>query len=287
MERLFYFLYQYRAFFTFIVLELFCAWLVVENNQYQGAKFFNSSNVFIGNLNASTQNVRDYFSLRETNTRLAEENAKLMEQLEKILKPNPLDTLGQALGIPDSARQDSIRINRFSFTSAKIVNNSVHMAKNYLTINKGNKDGIAPGMAVISPAGIVGKVKSASKHFSVVTSVLHRDVRVSAVLKRSNYFGTIQWDGLNPAFADLLYIPRHVNPLKGDTILTSGYNSIFPEGIMIGTIDKVTLRDEALFYDLRVRLSQDYRKLSYVIVVKSHLKQEQDSLEHTVNPMIQ
>lgn len=274
MERLFLFIYQYRSFFTFLVLEIICIWLLVQNNQYQGAKFFNSSNAVAANINARAQNFRDFLSLRETNQRLSEENALLKKKLEQ--RNQSLYTL--------NVREinDPVLINRFDFLSARVVNNSVHQFKNHLTINKGSEDGIEPGMAVISPDGIVGKVKITSDHFSVVTSLLNIDVLTSVQLKRTSHFGTVQWDGSNPDYINMLYVPRHVQPLVGDTILTSGYNSIYPEGIRVGTIEEVKLKDEALFYDLRVKLSQDFRKLTYVAVVKSNLKEEQETLEQTL-----
>jgi rod shape-determining protein MreC len=105
---------------------------------------------------------------------------------------------------------------------------------------------------------------------------------VSAVLKRTEHFGTVQWDGQDPDLVEFKYIPRHVDPAVGDSVITSGYNAVFPEGIMIGIIDEVNLSDEALFYDLKVRLSQDFRKLSFVTVIKNHRKPEQDSLEQII-----
>lgn len=274
MERLFFFVYQNRAFFTFLALELACAWLIVTNNQYQGAKFFNSSNGIVATMNNFSQGVRDYFQLREVNQMLAEQNAALKEQLSQHK---------QFVAAADSAGvvQDSSLLNQYGFESAKVVNNHVDFFKNYITIDKGRDKGLEPGMAVISPLGTVGKIKQVSSHFSVVTSLLHIDVMVSARLKRTEHFGTIQWDGQNPDIVQYKYIPRHVQPVVGDTVETSGF-SIFPEGIMIGTVAKVGLRDEALFYDLEVKLSQDFRKLSFVTIVRNNLKQERDSLEQTV-----
>jgi rod shape-determining protein MreC len=270
MERLFLFFYQYRAFFTFLVLEVVCAWLIIENNQYQSARFFNSSNSFVASLNSISQDVREYFLLKNINTTLAEENAHLKSQLEQY---------NQAQNILDKRLiQDSAMIRQYDFISAKVVNNSVDRMTNYLTINRGSEDGIRPGMAVISPLGVVGKIKAVSKHFSVVTSILHRDYRVSVLIKRTGDFGTALWDGTDPEYIDLNFVPRHVHPAVGDTIVTSGYNAIFPQGIMVGTIAEVN-ENETLFYDLKVRLSQDFRKLSFVEVVRSHLKHEQDSLE--------
>lgn len=268
------FIYQYRSFFTFLVLEIVCVWLLVQNNQYQGAKFFNSSNTLAGNINVRAQNFRDFLSLRETNQRLSEENALLKRKLEQ--RNQSLYSL--------NVREinDPVLINRFDFLSARVVNNSVHQFKNHLTINKGSKDGIEVGMAVISPDGAVGKIKATSDHFSVVTPLLNIDVMTSVQLKRTSHFGTVQWDGSNPDYINMLYVPRHVQPLVGDTIVTSGYNAIYPEGILVGTIAEVKLKDEALFHELKVKLSQDFRNLTYVAVVKSTLKEEQEALEQTI-----
>ena len=274
MERLFLFIYQYRSFFTFLVLEIVCVWLLVQNNQYQGAKFFNSSNSLAAGINNTSQNFRDFLSLRQTNQRLSEENAYLKRKLEQ--RNQSLYSLNVR------EIKDPVIINRFDFLSARVINNSVHQFKNHLTLNKGKKDGIAPGMAVISADGVVGKVKAVSDHFSVVTSLLNIDVLTSVQLKRTSHFGTVQWDGLSTEHINLLYVPRQVQPLVGDTIVTSGYNSIYPEGILIGIIDKVELKDEALFHNISIKLSQDFRKLSYVAVVKSNLKEEQEALEQLI-----
>lgn len=270
MQRLFLFFYQYRAFFTFLLLELVCAWLLIGNNAYQGARFFNSSNGLVASLNNVSQGVREYFLLRQVNSTLAEENAYLRSQFEALNQVRYIDSAPTVT--------DSTVVDQYDFESAKVVSNTVHRFTNFITINKGSDDGIEPGMAVISSLGAVGKVRTVSRHYSVVTSILHVDVQVSALLKRTGHFGTIQWDGVDPGIVKLKYIPRHVEPIRGDSVVTSGYNAVFPEGVMVGQIEEVTLTDE-LFYDLEVRLSQDFRKLSYVEVVKNSLKQELDSLQ--------
>lgn len=274
MERLLFFVYQYRAFFTFVVLEIFCLWLIVENNQYQGARFFNSSNAVVASINNFSQSVRDYFLLSQENEKLNQSNAELRRELEytRLLLQRKYP----------SEITDTLLTRRFDFISAKVVNNQVDRVKNFITINKGSADGIEPGMAVISPAGAVGKVKKVSPHYAVVTSVLHIDYMISAVLKKTNHFGTVQWNGLNPDYTKFKFIPRHVKPVVGDTVVTSGFSGIFPQGIMIGTISEVNLSPEALTYDLTVELSQDFRKLSFVSVVRSNLKQEAEDLEKQV-----
>ncbi|MCK6616026.1 MAG: rod shape-determining protein MreC [Cyclobacteriaceae bacterium] len=274
MERIFLFIYQYRAFFTFLVLELVAVWLFLQNNQYQGARFFNSANGVVAAINGFSKNMADYFSLRQTNQALAEENAMLRYELEK--RNRQLENI-------KSVTADSAIIRQYNFVSAKVVNNSVSRFTNFLTINKGSDDGLEPGMAVISQAGVVGKIKATSRHYSVVTSVLNVDVMISGVLKRTGHFGTVQWDGSNPDYIHLKYIPRHVKPVKGDTVITSGYSGVFPEGILIGTVSDVQLSQEAPFNLVIVKLAQDFRRLAWVTVVRNRLLPELDSLELRVS----
>jgi rod shape-determining protein MreC len=271
MERLLKFLYEYRAFFTFLFLELVSVWLVVENNQYQSTTYFNTSNQIAASIISTSQNIREYFSLRDINSDLALENSRLrkkLDQRDQILLTRELNFV-----------RDSAVINRFDFVSAKVVNNSTRYYKNFITINKGKEDGLQAGMAAISQLGAVGKVKSVSDHYAVLISLLNIDDQVSSVIKRTGHFGTVQWDGTDTRLIDLKYIPRHVELKVGDTIVTSGYNSVFPEGIVIGTINSFKLNEEAQFHTIKVALSQDFGKLSFVEVVKSHLKAEKDSLE--------
>ncbi|HRI78143.1 MAG TPA: rod shape-determining protein MreC [Cyclobacteriaceae bacterium] len=269
MQRLLNFFYEYRAFFTFLLLEVFCAWLLVENNQYQSTKFFNSSNQIAANIMGFSQSTREYFALRSINEELSRENAQLRTLIEQQ---------SQNLKIPGLKPDTSVR---YDFISAKVVNNSVAQFKNYITINQGEEAGLKPGMAAISTFGAVGKVKSVSDHFSVLISILNIDEQVSSLLKRTGNIGTIQWDGTDPRMVNLLYVPRHVQPMAGDTVVTSGYNAVFPEGVLVGIVQEVKLKEEALFYDIRVELAQDFRRLSFVKIVKSRRKAELDSLEQT------
>lgn len=271
MERLLKFLYEYRAFFTFLSLEIFCVWLVVENNQYQSTTYFNTSNSIAANIISTSQSIREYFSLRDINVDLANENSilkKKLDQRNQILYSIELTNF-----------KDAAIINRFDYVSAKVINNSTRYYKNFITINRGKNHGLQPGMAAISPLGAVGKIKSVSDHYAVIISLLNIDDQVSSLIKRTRHFGTVQWDGADPRIIDLKFIPRHVKLQVGDTIVTSGYNAVFPEGIFIGVIKNFKLNEEAQFHTIKVELSQDFGKLSFVEIIKSRLKQEKDSLE--------
>ncbi len=269
MERLLNFIFEYRAFFTFLLLELSCAWLVVENNQYQSTKYFISSNQIAANIIGFSQGVREYFSLRTINEELAAENANLRTQLER--KSQLREHLIQ--------NKDTARINQYEYVSAKVVGNSTSIYKNFITIDKGVVDGVVPGMAAISNLGAVGKVKSVSDHYAVLISLLNVDEQTSCVIKKTNQLGSVRWDGVDMRYSTLLFIPRHATPVIGDSVITSGYNAVFPDGILVGIIREVNLKEEAPFWDIRLELSQDFGRLSFVEIIKSRLKSEQDSLK--------
>lgn len=266
-------------------------YFIVNNNTYHQAAVINSSNRLVASVMNTSQGVTEYFTLAEVNKRLSEENAQLHEMLQNGIQPTDSiltkDSLALEALAEDSVnivstvrtRKDSLRMKQYIFIPAKVVSNSVYHAKNFVTIDKGSADGIEKDMGVISPDGIVGKVKDVSEHYAVVTSVLHTDMFVSALVKRSNTLGSIQWSGRSATTANLNDIPIHINIITGDTIVTSGYSGIYPPGTMIGTVSEVRPEEDAAFYDIDVNLSTAFQELSYVYVVKNRLRQEKDSLQ--------
>lgn len=278
MQRLFLFLYNYRAFLIFLFLEIICFWLIIQNNSYQGARLLNSSNSYVAGIMEFSGSVSDYFELGEVNRKLAAENAALRHELSQI---------DQSMHRLDLTRlRDLDFINKYTFISARVINNSTKRATNYITINRGSEDGIEPGMAVIDDYGVVGKVKSVSRRFSVITSILHTDMRISSLLRRTGDLCTTQWDGDDDAHSKVLFLPRHVSPEVGDTIVTSGYNAVFPSDIPVGVISEKHLEENSPWYDITIDLSADMNALSYVYLIKNTLKIEQDSLETTTGVTI-
>jgi rod shape-determining protein MreC len=174
---------------------------------------------------------------------------------------------------------DSTLKASFEFKGARVIANSLRYSQNYLTLNKGAKDGIKPGMGIFNSQGAVGRVKSVSENYSVAFSVLNTSLLISAKIKSSEVFGSVQWDGGNASEVQLLYIPRHVKASKGDTVITSGYNAVFPEGILIGQISKVEVnKKDPNYLALTIKLSTDFSKLTYVYLVENTQFQEIDSL---------
>jgi rod shape-determining protein MreC len=174
---------------------------------------------------------------------------------------------------------DSALESNFKLKGARVIANSLRFSQNYLTLYKGSKDGIKPGMGVFNSQGIVGRVKSVSENYAVAFSVLNTNLLISAKIKSSDVFGSIRWDGSNTSEVQLLYVPRHVKSSKGDTVISSGFNAVFPEGILIGKISKVEVnKTDPNYLALTVKLSTDFSKLTYVYLVENTRFQELDSL---------
>ena len=268
MQRIFLFLYRIRAFLLFVLLEAIAISLIVSNNSQQGSAFFNSSNELIGSVFQTQSNVVDYFSLASVNKSLMEKNAQLLSELEALRKP------ADSILIP----LDSALFATIQFKGAKVINNSLRLSQNHLTINKGSNHGVKSGMGVINEQGVVGRVKSVSRNFSTIISLLHTELLVSSKIESNDVFGSTKWDGLDPQQAKLLYVPRHVVVAIGDQVVTSGYNSIFPEGIPIGTVIEVKPGPDTNYLDITLKLDTDFSKISYVYLVESFQQQELDSL---------
>jgi rod shape-determining protein MreC len=268
MKSLFLFLYKFRAFITLILLEAFCAFLIIQNSQYHRALFFNSSNSTIGSILAVSKNITQYFNLIQINEELATDNAKLKNNLHAFEQ------------LPDSIRYDSTR--SLNFIKARVINNSVDLRHNMITIDVGENDGIRKDMAVIGGGGIIGKTLYVGKRFTLVRSLLNTSTMVSAKIKGKVNIGTVQWAGSDPYIVDLLYVPRHYLLSVGDTVLTNGYSGIFPEDIQIGTIYSIDLLNDVPFFNIKVKLVNDFYKLAYIEVAEVVHAPEIDSLQNMV-----
>ncbi|WP_423130545.1 rod shape-determining protein MreC [Gaoshiqia sp. Z1-71] len=259
MRSLFRFLARNYFFLLFLALESVCLVLIVNYNNYQKVQFLNSSNHLTAGIYESYHAVVNFFKLQKINAELAEDNARLKNQLQAYLTAD-------TARVSDYMTSDSIQ---YQFIPAKVVNNSVNKQYNYITLNKGRKHGIEPEMGIIGPDGIVGIITYVSDNYSTGPTLLNKRWRVSAKIKANNNFGSLAWDGMDNHHASLNEIPFHVEMLVGDTIVTSGFSSVFPEGMLIGYIDYFTHESGANFYDIDVRLSTNFMTLTHVQVVKN------------------
>lgn len=215
-------------------------------------------------------NITEYFSLKKANSQLATENAELLKKqlFSFIVTDNKTYTV-----------DDTLYRQQYHFITAKVISNSTNRINNYITLNKGYNSGIKKNMGVITTNGIVGIVKDVSANFSSVTSVLHSKSKISAKLKKGNNIGTIIWNGGDYTFVTLKDVPTHVKILPGDTVISSGYSLMFPEGIPIGKVHGFTVNKSKDFYEIQVKLFLDINNISYVYVVNNLLKEELSELE--------
>ena len=271
MRNIFLFIWKNHFFFLFALLEIVSLTLIVQHNDYQRSSFINRTNDFFASINQKVNGIYDYFNLKEINKQLAQENAIL--RAREINSFNLTDKKSFTIN-------DTIYRQEFTYVEAKVVNSSINRRKNFLTLNKGSKQGIKKDMGVISPLGVVGIVADVSPNYATVMSVLNIDTKISGKLKKSGQIGSVVWGGTNYRKGKLNDMPTHVVLLKGDTVVTSGFSAIFPEGIDIGYVLDYSLKDGEMFYDVDMAFAVDYNNLSYVYVVNNILKSEQKLLEN-------
>jgi rod shape-determining protein MreC len=262
-------IYSYNFFFLFLVFEGFSLYLIIQNNNFQRARFIEVSHKFSGSIYESMDNIKGYLALRENNRILALENAALK---------NKLATIRRIIREKKDTLIDTTYHQQYSYFSAKVINNTVSKQYNYITLNKGAVDGVKPDMAVITNTGIVGIVEGVSSNYSTVLPILNRNFKVSGKLKYNNFLGSVSWEGINAEECTLSDIPHHVIIHKGDTVVTTGFSMVFPEGIPIGVITDFNLKN-GNFYVIKLRLTCDLRKINYVQVIDNLNKTEQSDLE--------
>ena len=271
MDSFIRFLLRFKSLLLFLILEAVAVVLMVNTNSYHHYVFFSSANVVTGNLGGFVGGISDYFGLRGANEELLRQNMVLMEQVRDLQTRNNM--LEQAIS------QDSLPVlplavdttlspdRNFRFIEAKILNLTVNRRLNYITLNKGARDGVSDNMGVICSDGVVGTVAMVSEKFSLVLPIINLQSKTSCRLDSCEYLGSLVWDGQDPLYAGLEEIPRHADVKVGDKVCTSGFSDIFPIGIPVGTVSEAEVTDADNFYSIKVRLSADFQRLTGVYVV--------------------
>ena len=278
MQNLIEFLRKNTSWFLFLALVLICSYFIFSGNAYQRSVFFNSSNEISGRLYAITGKIRSYFGLTEENDKLLQQNLELKgevlalkEQIAKIEADSAqLDTYLENLKIENSDYKLSI---------ARVINSSISLSDNFITIDKGSNQGVKIDMGVVSHSGVVGIVTYTSHNFAIVQPILNTSTKIGCKVAGTNAYGTLVWQGGDPRYANLEDYPKYENFAKGDTIVTSGYSQMFPEGIMAGTVEDFGSQTNDNFYTLKVKLSTDIATLKNVILIDNSKLKEQYELE--------
>jgi len=275
MQQLIYFIQKYRYFLFFLFLELIAFQLIINNLSFHKSKFINSASSITGGFYSKTNSMRDYFQLDIENKELLNENLILRNKLEKLSQSIDTPALTEIFEKTDFRQ-------RYSYIQGRIEKNQFRSNYNFLTINLGKKDSLVPEMGVINSKGILGITENVLHSYSRVRSILNKNSKINAKLKNSNYFGTLTWDGLDYNSTQLLDIPRQARLKVGDTIITGGMSSIFPEGIPIGSIDNIA-NEASIKRIINIKLFNDMSSLKNIYVVKDFDKQQLMNLEKTDN----
>ena len=274
MHNLVEFLAKYNHWFLFILLEVISMVLLFQFNNYQGSVWFTSANAVVGKVYEADAQVKSYFGLSALNADLTQRNLKLEQQvryLQEALLDKNTDSLTMANG-------QMRYLSQFGLIPAKVISSSVDRLDNLITIDKGSDDGVQKDMGVACGNGVVGVVYLVSAHYSIVIPVLNSQSNISCTIQRRGYFGYLRWKGGASDVAYVEDVPRHAHFRKHDKIVTSGYSSIFPPGVMVGEIQQVYNSKDGLSYRLKVKLSVDFGNLRDVCVINDKAMEERIEL---------
>lgn len=275
MRNLLNFLIRYSTWFVFTFYVLISVVLLVLGNRYRQSVYLSSANIVSGSIYNGTSQVTGYFHLKSINESLQASNAQLQNEVLNL--KNEIDQYKVLLS--DTLKPHPSK-DRYDYIAAAVINNNTRHPKNYFTIDRGSLDGVDRGMGVVDQNGVVGIVNVTGPHMARVISLLNETQHFSVKLKDTSYVGSLNWKGEDATIAYVEEIPRHVEYQIGDTVVTSGYSTTFPEGIPVGTIlNRVRSQDDS-FFTFKVRLMPDFRALSTVRVIKDIYKQEIDSLSN-------
>lgn len=268
MQQIINFLIKNSYKLLFLLLLGVSLTLTVKSHSYHRSQYINSSNAVSGYTYNQINSVKEYFGLRQKNEDLARENARLKEILF-----NKKDTILEGkIVVPDI-------LSNFTVRQAKVIKNSYSKQENFLTLDRGDFEGLKPDMAVISDKGVVGIIEKTSKNFATVISILHTKNPLNGKIKNSEHFGSITWDGKNAGYVQLIDVPKLATLKKGDTIVTGAQSAIFPENIPIGKIDRIFEEKNTNKYVINIRLFNDMTSLGYVYIVENKKKKEKQDLE--------
>lgn len=259
MRNLIQFLLRSSNFLIFMILEVVAFILICTCNEYQHSAVLSSANRIAAGTNSFKTSIEEYFYLRSENAILAEENARLKSELMMLANHNEV-----------TLERDSQYVYShldWDYIPAKVIDLSTHKQHNYLTINKGSRDGVAIDMGVIGADGVVGIVSAVGEKYALVIPIIHTKISISSRLKSNGQLGGTAWDGRDYRYVNLIEISRHVDVHAGDTVVTSGLTDVFPEGIMIGVITETELGKGDNYHHTIVKLNTDYKSLKYVQVL--------------------
>lgn len=282
MKNLIEFLAKYNHWFVFILLEVISFVLLFQWNSYQGSVFFSSANTIAGKVYEWDADIEHLFSLSTVNQELTQRNIYLEHEVKNLSY-----NLTKATGDKNLMKRSQLDMLRtYKLIPAEVVDNSLNKRDNFITLDKGSADGIKKDMGVVCGTGVVGIVYLTALHYSVVIPVLNSQSSISVAIQKRGYFGYLHWTGGPSNIAYVDDVPLHAHFKLHDQIVTSGYSSVFPPGILVGTILHVYNSSDGLSYRLMVKLSTDFGNLRDVCVIDDTVMQQQLQVLHAAQDSI-
>ncbi len=273
MQQIVSFIIKYKYFLFFLLLELIAVSLTIQNHSFHRSKFVNSANAITGGIYSRINSFKEYNNLRVFNQQLLDENT----QLKNILAQRFKDSTPHFIQVIDTTKY----FQKYNYTAAKVYNNQYNRKYNYLLIDKGSRQGIEADQGVINSKGIIGITNTVSKNFATVISILNENSKINVKLLNSLYFGTMEWDGEDYNILQLTDLPVRANIKIGDTITTGGKSTIFPEGILVGTILNFS-KENNIYQSINIKLFNDMSAIGPINVITNFDKEEIKTLEETI-----
>jgi len=276
LKNIFLFIRRYFTLLSFLLLEVLAIVLLSNASKSHEAFFSSAVNELTGHFNGWYSGFRGYFGLKEANRQLSEENARLRNMMASNFQAP--DTTRKL--VTDTLVRDTMgRVRKFTYLPARVIGNTYTLQANFLTLERGSAQGVRKQMAVTGPEGIVGVVVETSANVSKVMSLLHRNSRVSAMLKKDNSAGSIEWDGSNPSFLTMRNVTKGAKVAVGDTVVTSYYSANFPARLMIGKVASISSDQASNFYTLKVKTATNFFNIQYVYLIENARYGEQVQIE--------
>ena len=280
MKNLFSFLLKQLHWLLFFFLAAVSLYLLVHSVEFQRSKYLAVFQEAAGKVYYVSNSVQSYLNLNATNADLMQRIAVLEKEVQEYKKMQE--------NLSDRMYPDTIRLGveqyAYRYTPARVIHNEIFGPKNYILLDKGSEEGIKKDMGVVSVKGIVGVVMNVSPHFSRVLPILNSEYNLSCMIKNTRFFGPLFWDGKDPRYIALSRLPSHTSYSIGDTIVTSGYSIVFPEGIPVGVVEEPLKRKNEEYNSLKVRLFTDFSTLNEVFIIRNPLQEEQINIEKGDSP---
>ena len=282
MKALLEFLSKYNHWILLVVLEGLSLMMLFQFNHYQGSVWATTANVVVGKVNEWEQGMLKFITLSQENQQLARRNVVLEYNMNEMSRK--LVELTHDSSYTELKQRE--RLEGVNLIPARVVTNSVTKRDNFMTINKGEADGVRKEMGVVCGTGVVGIVYMTSEHYSIVMPLLNQRSRISCRLRGTGYYGLLRWDGRHPLYVLLDDIPRHAHSKVGDIVETSGFSDVFMPGIFIGKVARVEDSEDGLSFQLRVHLGTDFANMQDVFVVSQKFQPELKELEQDLDSVL-